>query len=72
VPGVAAASADAASDPDASTYLIDIAPRSEAAEDLARAVIGNGFALTELTQEKPDLEQVFLDLTRRADEAIAA
>jgi ABC-2 type transport system ATP-binding protein len=74
VPGVAAASVNAAdpADPDASTYLVEIAPRPEAAEDLARAVVGNGFALAELTQEKPDLEQVFLDLTRRADEAIAA
>lgn len=68
VPGVAAVTAD----PETSTYLVEIAPRSEAAEDLARAAVGNGFALAELTEEKPDLEQVFLDLTRRADEAIAA
>ncbi|MBV9756884.1 MAG: ABC transporter ATP-binding protein [Alphaproteobacteria bacterium] len=74
VPGVAAAAvhADAAASPELATYLVEIASRPEAAEDLARAVVGNGFALLELTQEKPDLEQVFLELTRRADEAIAA
>jgi ABC-2 type transport system ATP-binding protein len=68
VPGVTAVHAD----PKAGTYVVEIAPHAEAAEDLANAVIGNGFALAELVADKPDLEQVFLDLTRRADEAIAA
>jgi hypothetical protein len=28
--------------------------------------VGQGFALSELVELKPDLERVFLDLTRRA------
>jgi hypothetical protein len=36
---------------------------------MAQSVIGNGFALAELVEEKPDLERVFLDLTQRATEA---
>jgi ABC-2 type transport system ATP-binding protein len=42
------------------------------AEKLSSAVIGHGFALAELTEEKPDLESVFLALTRRADPMLAA
>jgi hypothetical protein len=34
--------------------------------ELARAIVGQGFALSDLTEVKPDLEGVFLDLTRRA------
>jgi hypothetical protein len=41
-------------------------------ENLARAVVGAGFGLAGLVEEKPDLERVFLDLTRRAVEAMAA
>ena len=37
-----------------------------AAADLARAIVGQGFDLSELVEVKPDLERVFLDLTRRA------
>ncbi|MBX5472243.1 MAG: ABC transporter ATP-binding protein [Acetobacteraceae bacterium] len=36
------------------------------AEDLAQAVIAGGFPLSELTLLQPDLEQVFLALTKRA------
>ena len=36
---------------------------------MAQSVVGNGFALAELVEQKPDLERVFLDLTRRATEA---
>jgi ABC-2 type transport system ATP-binding protein len=61
-----AASADSA---DTATYLVDTASRPRIAEDMARSVVGNGFALGELIEEKPDLERVFLDLTRRATEA---
>ena len=32
--------------------------------DLAQAVVSQGFALSELVEAKPNLEQVFLDLTR--------
>jgi ABC-2 type transport system ATP-binding protein len=65
----AAAPAEVADSADATTYLVEAAPRPRIAEDLAKSVIGNGFALAELVEEKPDLERVFLDLTRRATEA---
>jgi ABC-2 type transport system ATP-binding protein len=57
---------------DAASYLVETATCPRIAEDLAQAVVGNGFALAELVEEKPDLERVFLDLTRRATEARVA
>jgi ABC-2 type transport system ATP-binding protein len=50
---------------DAETYRIELAPTQPAAE-LAQAIIGQGFALSELTEIRPDLETVFLELTRQA------
>jgi ABC-2 type transport system ATP-binding protein len=50
---------------DAQRYVVEITPELAAA-DLARAIVGQGFALSELVEVKPDLERVFLDLTRRA------
>jgi ABC-2 type transport system ATP-binding protein len=47
------------------SYRVELAP-SHAVPELGRAVIGWGFALSELAEVKPDLEHVFLDLTRRA------
>ncbi|MBO0736535.1 MAG: ABC transporter ATP-binding protein [Alphaproteobacteria bacterium] len=46
-------------------YLVELAPTQPVSE-LARALIGQGFALSELTDVKRDLEGVFLNLTRRA------
>jgi gliding motility-associated transport system ATP-binding protein len=54
------------------SYLVETASRPGIAEDMAQSVVGNGFALAELIEEKPDLERVFLDLTQRATEARAA
>ncbi len=77
VAGVVAAEAqgDSLTEPngsmDTATYLVDTASRPRIAEDMAQSVVGNGFALAELIEEKPDLERVFLDLTRRATEARA-
>jgi ABC-2 type transport system ATP-binding protein len=51
---------------DAESYVVEIAPGRLEAADLARAIVGQGFALSELVEVKPDLERVFLDLTRRA------
>jgi ABC-2 type transport system ATP-binding protein len=51
---------------DAERYVVEIAPGRLEAADLARAIVGQGFALSELVEVKPDLERVFLDLTRRA------
>jgi ABC-2 type transport system ATP-binding protein len=54
---------------DTATYLVETESRPRIAADMAQSVVGNGFALAELVEEKPDLERVFLDLTRRATEA---
>jgi ABC-2 type transport system ATP-binding protein len=50
----------------AETYLVETEPGRLAAADLARGIVGQGFDLAELVEVKPDLERVFLDLTRRA------
>jgi ABC-2 type transport system ATP-binding protein len=57
---------DAAPGDDVQSYVVKIAPEGLDAADLARAIVGQGFALSELVEVKPDLERVFLDLTRRA------
>jgi len=61
IPGVI----DAVPGDTAESYLVEVGPSQLAAADLARAIVGQGFALSELAQAKPDLEHVFLDLTRR-------
>jgi ABC-2 type transport system ATP-binding protein len=61
IPGVI----DATSADTAEGYLVEAAPGQLAAADLARAVVGHGFPLCELAEAKPDLERVFLDLTRQ-------
>ncbi len=66
--GVTGASAEAAA---TDAYVVET-DRPGMAQILARAVVGAGFALGELVEEKADLEHVFLDLTRRAVEQIAA
>jgi ABC-2 type transport system ATP-binding protein len=50
----------------AESYLVETEPGRLAAADLARAIVGQGFDLAELVEVKPDLERVFLDLTRVA------
>jgi ABC-2 type transport system ATP-binding protein len=70
VPGVVgAAPADAAD-----RYWVETAAGRLTAADLAREIVGRGFALSELVEVKPDLERVFLELTRRSSpmEASAA
>jgi ABC-2 type transport system ATP-binding protein len=49
----------------AESYRVELAP-TQPVPELSRAIIGWGFPLSELTEAKPDLESVFLDLTRRA------
>ena len=56
---------DAAPADAAESYLVEIAPGQLTVADLAREVVGKGFALSELAEAKPDLERVFLDLTRQ-------
>jgi ABC-2 type transport system ATP-binding protein len=57
---------DAAPTDAAESYLVEIAPGQLTAANLARAIVGRGLALSELVEVKPDLERVFLDLTRQA------
>jgi gliding motility-associated transport system ATP-binding protein len=57
---------DAAPGDAAESYVLEIAQGRLTAADLARAIVGQGFELSELVEVKPDLERVFLDLTRRA------
>jgi ABC-2 type transport system ATP-binding protein len=57
---------DAAPGNDAESYVVETAPGRLEAADLARVIVGQGFALSELVEVKPDLERVFLDLTQRA------
>ena len=55
-------------DPDhasADHYLIEAERRPLLAADIASALVGNGIAVSELAEIPPDLERVFLDLTRR-------
>jgi ABC-2 type transport system ATP-binding protein len=77
VPGVASVEVQGAapSSPDTvRSYLVKTEPDKLRPADLVGAVIAQGYSLSELTEVKPDLERVFLELTRRASviEPIAA
>ena len=52
-------------------YLVEADQRPEIAQQLAAALVGRGLALSELTTVRPDLERIFLQLTRRPSEAAA-
>lgn len=53
-------------------YLVSAEQRPTIAADMARAIVEPGLSLIELTEAKPDLERVFLDLTQRTAEVRAA
>jgi ABC-2 type transport system ATP-binding protein len=61
---------DIAVEPDAGSgtthYLIGAEPRASLAGDIVAALVGAGVAVSELSEARPDLERVFLDLTRRS------
>ena len=46
-------------------YLIEAERRPSLAADIVAALVGHGIAVSELAEVPPDLERVFLDLTRR-------
>jgi ABC-2 type transport system ATP-binding protein len=46
-------------------YLITAEPRSSLGAEIAAALVAAGIAVSELTEVPPDLERVFLELTRR-------
>jgi ABC-2 type transport system ATP-binding protein len=60
---------DVAVDPDSGAgparYVIKAEARPALAADIVAALVGRGIAVSELAEIPPDLERVFLDLTRR-------
>jgi ABC-2 type transport system ATP-binding protein len=52
-------------------YLIRAEPRASLAADIVAALVRAGVAVSELTEGRPDLERVFLDLTRRSTRVAA-
>jgi ABC-2 type transport system ATP-binding protein len=64
VPGVRSITTDNAGSAGPARYLVDADPRPQLAQELAAALVGHGLALGELAPLPPDLERIFLDLTR--------
>jgi ABC-2 type transport system ATP-binding protein len=76
VAGVRGVAADASDDGHAhgarvASYLVQGESGSMLSADIAAALAARGIGIFELTEAKPDLEQIFLDLTRRTDRAAA-
>jgi ABC-2 type transport system ATP-binding protein len=71
VAGVRAVSAAARGEGAPALYIIEAEPRPQMAQDIAAALVERRLALSELMAVPPDLEQVFLELTRRRDEVAA-
>jgi ABC-2 type transport system ATP-binding protein len=65
VPGVRDVTVDAEADASAMRYLIEAEPRPSLAADIVAALVGASIAVSELTESRPGLERVFLELTRR-------
>jgi ABC-2 type transport system ATP-binding protein len=65
VPGVARVVSVAASADDVHDFVVEVAGPSTA-EDVAAGLAAGGFGLLEMTETRPDLERLFLDLTSRA------
>ena len=70
VPGVRMAAVEASEAGELHAYIVDGVPGSRIAGDLARKLVKRGFALLQLVDLKPDLESVFLALTREAKAAV--
>ena len=52
-------------------YLIEAERSATLAAEIVAALVGRGIAVSELTEAAPDLERIFLDLTRRPVKAAA-
>ncbi len=52
-------------------YLIGTEPQASVAADIVTALVKEGIAVSELTETRPDLEHVFLNLTRRSSRVAA-
>jgi len=53
------------------TYLIRAEPRPSLAADIVVALVTADVAVSELTESRPDLERIFLDLTQPSSRAAA-
>ena len=53
------------------SYLIGVEPRPSLAADIVEALVAAGVAVSELTESRPDLERIFLDLTQPSSRAVA-
>ena len=71
ISGVRAISSEACAEPGPARYVVTADQRPGLAQDIAAALAGRRLALSELVAVPADLEQVFLDLTRRREEAAA-
>jgi ABC-2 type transport system ATP-binding protein len=52
-------------------YLIEVEPRPSLAAEIVAALVGAGIAVSEVTESRPGLERVFLELTRQSAKAAA-
>src|SRR5689334_15982266 len=64
--GVRDVAVEAEAGPEMMHYLIRGQPRVSLAADIVAALVGAGIAVSQLTEGRPDLERIFLDLTRRS------
>jgi len=69
VPGVRSIVLEPGSAGPALRYLVEADRRPDVAQNLATALVQRGLALSELANVPPDLERIFLQLTRRPTEA---
>ncbi len=66
ISGVRDVTVDAEAGAGAMRYLIEAEPRSSLAAEIVAALVTAGIAVSELTESRPGLERVFLELTRRS------
>ncbi|MGA2126973.1 MAG: ABC transporter ATP-binding protein [Xanthobacteraceae bacterium] len=71
VPGVGSIATEPGTEAGSLRYVVEADARQHLARDVAAALVSGGFALSELVTVPPDLERIFLDLTRRPEEAAA-
>jgi ABC-2 type transport system ATP-binding protein len=69
IPGVSTAAVNACVPDEPPAYIVEALPGYSVAENLAWNLVERGFALSQLETVKPDLEQVFLALTKEATAA---
>lgn len=71
IAGVRGIASERDSGGDPAVHLIEAERRPSLAAEITAALVARGIAVSELTEIQPDLERVFLDLTRRPLKAAA-